>query len=175
MTDIWFTSDTHYGHNNILAYCNRPFADVVEHDNALMGNFNKLVKRNDIVYHLGDFCLGPPWLANKIYHSLNGRINLIVGNHDRLKNYRGLFETVQNVHMLKLGKEMFWLSHYAHARWPHAHYGAYHLFGHSHGGFKGLGKSMDVGVDTNKYAPYHIDDVRRLLKNLKPVEHHRED
>lgn len=183
--DIWFTSDTHYGHTNILTYQNRPFTTIHQHDEALITYHNELVKDRDIVYHLGDFCLGNPQHASRVYKTLNGlQYHLIKGNHDRVKNYGGLFTSIKDVLMLKLGPvrgararqtNWIWLSHYAHARWPHAHHGAMHLFGHSHGGFQGLGRSMDVGVDTNNYRPYHIDEIRSLLKNVTPVEHHGED
>lgn len=175
MPEIYLTSDTHYSHANILKYCKRPFKDIYEHDTMLVENFNSLVKQNDIVYHIGDFCLGPPWAASDIYHRLNGTIHLIKGNHDRLKNYKGLFYSVQDVLMLEIGKVSIWLSHYAHARWPHAHHGALHCFGHSHGGFPGLGRSMDVGVDTNNYFPYHVDEVVKRLSKVEMVKHHGED
>lgn len=181
MGNIWFTSDTHYGHRNILEYCKRPFSSIDEHDEALIERFNEAVGDNDIVYHVGDFALCSYERAQEIGRRLNGKeFHIILGNHDKVirKNHFPSFSSAQDVLLLKFGKsrnDWIWLSHYAHARWPHAHHGALHLFGHSHGSFKGLGRSMDVGVDTNDYRPYHIDEVRRLIKNLEPVEHHGED
>lgn len=179
MRNIWITSDTHYSHRNIIRYCNRPFNTIEEHDEELIRRFNSRVGYDDIVYHLGDFCLGDSRASTNIYRRLNGREKILIkGNHDKLRNYRDIFTAIQDVLLLKLSKsasDWIWLSHYAHARWPHAHHGALHVFGHSHGHFKGLGRSMDIGVDTSNYYPYHIDEIVKKLRNLEPVEHHRED
>ncbi len=81
-TDIWFTSDTHFGHTNILQYEaeNRPFKTVEEMNEYLIQMWNNVVRPNDTVYHLGDFCFG---LANLQYASrLKGKKRLVLGNHD---------------------------------------------------------------------------------------------
>jgi calcineurin-like phosphoesterase family protein len=58
MPDVWFTSGFHSGHFNIIRYCNRPFANSQEMDAAILDRINACVKPNDILYFLGDFCLG---------------------------------------------------------------------------------------------------------------------
>ena len=80
--NTWIISDTHFGHENIIKYCNRPFSSVEEMDARMIKLWNNVVKKNDIVYHLGDFGVGNKEYISKIVSKLNGRIFLILGNHD---------------------------------------------------------------------------------------------
>jgi calcineurin-like phosphoesterase family protein len=183
----WFTADPHFGHANIIKYCGRPFESKEEHDEILIQNWNSCVKKADTIYLLGDFGFGSPtWLNDKIANRLRGRICLILGNHDKSVRKEPLcrrFEFIKDVHMLTTqskGKiQQFWLSHYAHLSWPQAHYGVIHLFAHSHGKLTGVGKSMDVGVDTNNFFPYHIDTILELMEqkeaNVKIKEVSKEE
>jgi len=76
-------SDTHFGHKNIIEYENRPFESVEEMDETMIRNWNSVVGMNDTVWHLGDFALCGAERTREIIHSLNGRIKLLKGNHDR--------------------------------------------------------------------------------------------
>jgi len=82
MNEVWFTSDTHFGHKNILEYEKeaRPFNTVEEMNEQLISNWNNTVRPKDIVYHLGDFAFGKHNLH--IAGRLHGRKRLILGNHD---------------------------------------------------------------------------------------------
>lgn len=75
-------SDTHFNHENIIKYCNRPFKSVDEMNRAMIKNWNETVSNKDIVIHLGDVALGSKEEAKKIIQQLNGRKILIKGNHD---------------------------------------------------------------------------------------------
>lgn len=93
MSEVFFISDTHFGHERILELGNgRPFRSISEHDEKIVENWNSVVSPNDTVYHLGDVALGG--VQNlEILKVLNGRKLLVPGNHDRLfsglkKNYR---------------------------------------------------------------------------------------
>lgn len=86
MGDIWVISDTHFGHDNIIKYCNRPFSDAKEMDEALVENWNKTVKDGDIVYHLGDVYFGERGRSVLLSERLKGRKRLILGNHDNGKD-----------------------------------------------------------------------------------------
>jgi calcineurin-like phosphoesterase family protein len=77
---IWFTSDTHFGHENIIGYCGRPFSCAAEMDETLVERWNAVVKPSDHVYHLGDVAMRRPQL--QIVKRLNGHKRLIFGNHD---------------------------------------------------------------------------------------------
>ena len=82
MNEIWFTSDTHFGHKNILIYEKeaRPFASTEEMNERIIENWNSVVGRKDTVYHLGDFAFGRHNIA--IAARLNGDKRLVLGNHD---------------------------------------------------------------------------------------------
>lgn len=81
----WVISDTHFYHKNIIDYCNRPFASVEEMHKELIKRWNNTVAKDDIVYHLGDFAFGSKEQVAEIVGQLNGRIRLIMGNHDHKK------------------------------------------------------------------------------------------
>lgn len=89
MKNIWIISDTHFNHENIIKYCNRPFANAKEMNEAMIENWNSTIKDGDMVYHCGDVYFGKntDWS-----HRLNGRKRLILGNHDNAKD-----QTLQNM------------------------------------------------------------------------------
>lgn len=80
----FFTSDTHFGHANIIKYCNRPFKDIFHMDAVIADNWNNVVGPEDEVWHLGDVAMGPWERWNDILTSLNGVKHLVIGNHDRI-------------------------------------------------------------------------------------------
>lgn len=152
---IWFTSDTHFNHDNIIKYCNRPFSSITEMNEALIKNWNELVKPDDTIYHLGDFGFGK---IENIVRRLNGRKYLIIGSHD--KNIkRNLFEKVDHIMIV----ENIVLCHYSMRTWPKSHRNSYHLYGHSHGKLDGLGKSFDAGVDCWDFKPISIEKVKEEM------------
>ena len=112
---VFFTSDTHFYHGNIIRFCNRPFKDVEMMNETIISNWNNTVGQDDIVFHLGDFCLGGSAEWTKILDRLNGKIYLIMGNHD-LKNIRqGYIDRFEHVAMqmhIEVGKQRIYLNHY---------------------------------------------------------------
>src|SRR4051812_42588376 len=108
MENHWFTSDTHYHHKNIIKYSNRPFANVQEMNEAIINNFNSVVKPGDLVYHLGDFGFCTIDQADQILSRLNGRKYFIWGNHDKIleKNpaiVKKHFIWAKNISEIKIG------------------------------------------------------------------------
>lgn len=197
--NIWFTSDTHFGHKNIAGpevtnwksgY--RDFKSIHEMNMSLVNGINKYVKEDDVLYHLGD------WSFGGVHNILQFRnyivcknIHLILGNHDQhitdkeikyndtFFNPLDLFSSVQDVLHLNVGKTRFFLSHYAHRVWNGSHKGVIHLYGHSHGSIDDYGKSMDVGVDVaykifGEYRPFNIGDINNIMSDRQTykVDHH---
>jgi calcineurin-like phosphoesterase family protein len=77
---IFFSSDFHLGHSNIIKYCKRPFKDVLEMNNTIINNFNTKLNINDILFHLGDFSFKNSKTYNLLFSGI--KIIHIKGNHD---------------------------------------------------------------------------------------------
>ena len=92
---IYFTSDQHYWHNNVIRYCARPYASVEEMNEDMVNKYNEIVKPEDTVYCLGDFSLA--FRAVEIYSfRLNGTRYLVPGNHDFNHSYNKKSRNVEN-------------------------------------------------------------------------------
>jgi len=172
MSKIWFTSDTHFGHGNILRFCERPFKTIQEHDRALIEDWNARVGPLDPVYHLGDFAFGSQGYVKNILSRLNGQIHLLLGNHDKVvrKNpgIAGMFASTQEYLELRgvahtSPSGLVVLSHYPFETWNKSHYGSYHFHGHCHGKVPGKGRRRDVGVDVWGYRPVSLGEIVEVL------------
>lgn len=81
----WFTSDLHFGHENIIKFCDRPFPNVTMMNQELVWRWNALVEPEDTVFVLGDLALGSPFNESLLMASmLVGKKFLVPGNHDRM-------------------------------------------------------------------------------------------
>lgn len=178
----FFTSDTHFYHANIIRFCNRPFNDVEQMNETLIANWNRVVQPEDTVFHLGDFCLGGSAEWTKILNRLNGKIYLILGNHD-IKNirqgYMRRFEEVAMQMRIEIGKQSIYLNHYPFLSYGGAYRGVWQLFGHVHSSPNSTGEDTprlnmlfptqyDVGVDNNDFTPVSYEEVRMII--LKRME-----
>ncbi len=183
MSRIWFTSDYHMGHRNIIGLCERPFADIEEMERQIIARHNELIAPDDMVYDLGDFayrCTAEH--ATECLRKLNGRRAVLWGNHDkplRQAYKRGLLDDLvksgrvtsvgdpdprlQTGMQIVIENQRIVLAHYAQRTWQGAFRGAWHLYGHSHGNLPPFRKSMDVGVDTWKFRPVSFEDVRERM------------
>ena len=188
---IWFTSDQHLGHNNIIKFCNRPFESVDLMDQTIIDNWNECISKNDIVFTLGDFM----WHANTkkivdIISKLNGTIYMILGNHDnedmfnciksdRLKIISDITHLNIKINNEKIPIEIC-LSHYPLMTWSGRNRKVYNFHGHTHcrpddsGYDKDLpywkGYQIDVGVDNFNYKPVELQSILYLLENDKVKE-----
>jgi calcineurin-like phosphoesterase family protein len=88
-----FTADLHFGHRNIISYCDRPFSDVGEMNDVLVRNWNDTVADGDTVWVVGDFALGKIAETLPIVGMLNGEKTLVAGNHDHCWRRRHLLHT----------------------------------------------------------------------------------
>ena len=79
---VFFISDTHFGHGNVIKYSKRPFSCADEMDEAMIAAWNAVVKPGDRIYHLGDFSFHRPEKGQKILSRLSGQKFLLAGNHD---------------------------------------------------------------------------------------------
>lgn len=183
---IFFTSDTHFGHKNLLTMPNgRPFKTIEEHDQAIIDNWNSVVKPGDLVYILGDVSMGAsPEYLEKIFKQLQGASHLLLGNHDRKKEMayllnKNLLQSLRDYHELKYKDKYenaykFILFHFPILEFNGAYRKPFiHLYGHIHSIvnydeiYKKLGfKAYHVGLDTSdafpntkKYCPISIDNI----------------
>ena len=183
MNDCWFTSDEHYGHQNVLKFCKRPYANLEDMREGLIQNHNSVVKKGDLVYHNGDMFWRtvPVHEAESIILRLNGQHFYVNGNHDELiernKSIASLFVWRKDIAKLKFkDKPNIILCHYAMRVWEGSHRGDWHLYGHSHNGLsrsvQGVTKeesplSFDVGVDAHNMFPISLEEVALRMEDIK--------
>jgi calcineurin-like phosphoesterase family protein len=97
---IYFTSDTHFGHENIIRYCNRPFKSLKEMDSTIIKNWNSKIKEEDTIFFLGDFCFrksseAPEGKLFEHYKSqLKGQIIFVQGNHDKNNGNKSIIQKI---------------------------------------------------------------------------------
>ena len=206
MRKVWFTADTHFGHKRIPFYARRLFClserereyvdsippgsrsnwtpsreSLARMDERLIESINGSVGRDDILWHLGDFCWGksrePFATARRYRAAINCRnVFLVVGNHDREEAWAA-FDECHHYREIKVGPKQIVLSHYAHSFWNRSHYGSWMLYGHAHSTAEGWldahmpGRlSMDVGVDnvarlTGEYRPISTEEISAIFAN----------
>ena len=184
---LYFTSDTHFHHECIIKFCSRPFKNVEEMNEALIANWNRVVRPEDIVFHLGDFCLGGSAEWTGILERLNGKIYLISGNHDRKnlrQNYARYFEMILPQVHIEVGKQKIYLNHYPFLCYGGAYNDTWQLFGHVHTSRHNIGKDAprlkmlfptqyDVGVDNNDFTPVSFARVKAIIE--KQVEQSKKE
>lgn len=169
--NIWITSDTHYNHNNIIKYSDRPFSNTLEMNECLRDNWNETVKPGDIVYNLGDVYIGnypdENYSTERFLSSLHGRKRLILGNHDN-----GLDDVLrrsfQKITMWRMFKEFgLMLSHVPLHPGSFRHKCSLNVHGHLH---KNIvthedgtpdDRYLNVCVEKTDYKPINLDELKR--------------
>ena len=193
--NIFFISDLHIGHKNVLKFDSRPFADVDEMHIEMIKRWNEVVDDDDIVYYLGDLAFARDELTKWFIYSLKGKINFILGNHDKMKDIIK-FGRWENIHEYGTeinvkdedtigsrgsnGYQRIIMSHYPILSWNKSHYGSWHLHGHCHGSLIKSNqdyykrKVMDVGCNVIDYTPISYEKVKGIMvkKGISSVDHH---
>lgn len=189
---VFFTSDTHFGHNKEFIYKHRGYSNIDEHDTNIINEINNVVGQNDYLFHLGDFCLNTD--LDK-FNSLLDRINCqniykIWGNHSnchKKKVYRVEVDKIlpnskaqiypiryRNIVYLgtskciSIGPQLIIMNHFPLLVFDQSKNGAWHLHGHCHGNLgRSLpdaqdGKVLDVGWDVFR-KPVSFEEVSRIM------------
>lgn len=178
---LFFTSDLHFGHRNVIRFCNRPWQDEKEMNSGLIDNWNSVVGDNDIVFVLGDsFWFNDSQSIKRVISKLNGKdIYVLPGNHDDFSSWYRIddprihlcSDTVVLWLQFEGRKKIFeiWMNHYPLMTWPHREGGSIQLFGHIHsqeGKYDGVDQDLplhknqiDVGCDRWGWKPISIEDI----------------
>ena len=184
----YFISDIHAGHENCIAFDSRPFKSVLEMNQTLINNCNKVVKNSDDLYILGDVAMKPQ-IAIEFLKKLNGKKHLILGNHDKeqiirdanvceeITPYKRI--VISNSYLNEFsphGSIVVCMSHYPMLDWDKKMRGSVHLFGHVHTNdciyfdnnqplvfpLKELKNAYNVFCGYQGYTPLRLDQILRL-------------
>ena len=197
---IYFTSDTHFWHKQIIPYCNRPVPGIQsgqEHwgtnvelmNEWLIQRWNEKVKKDDEIYHLGDFAFAGKTKTDTILSRLNGRKHLIRGNHDGSTTAKSEYwESVEKYRFIHVPlkyednngdvqsyNQPIALFHFPILSWDGMAHGSWHLHGHCHGSLSDSGGlRLDMGVDCWYYAPVSVEEIQNemALRTVSFVDHH---
>lgn len=167
---IYFISDTHFYHNNIIKYCDRPFNSVDEMNEVLINNWNSVITNDDTIYHLGDFCLSTSEEIKNIFNKLNGKKILIRGNHDRksVKFYENIGFTVLTNAPIIMDEYKIMLSHHP---LPDSKIKDEYINVHGHIHNKDIGcdynknKHINISIEVTNYKPISLDDINKIRSN----------
>ena len=177
---IWFTSDLHFGHNKSFLYEPRGFNSIEEHDATIIKNWNKKISSEDEVYLLGDVMLNDDEHGLECIKQLNGKIHLILGNHDtqnRILLYKNCSNIIEITFAteLKINKNYFFLCHYPvitanyDDQLPWAKH-LINLYAHTHQKEKFYNNNpymYNVGLDAHNNTPVELNEIIKDIKTKK--------
>lgn len=199
---VWFTADPHFGHGNIIKYCNRPALTPEErhkaatdprgkwrisdetvrrHDEQLLDAINSRVEKHDLLWILGDYCWGKEPEA-RAYRSriLCETVNLVWGNHDH-RSVASAFDYTTEQEMVTIDGQDVWLCHYPLRSWNGRFHGSWSLYGHVHARLEAEDKAnpawltKDVGVDACGYRPWSFEELREYMApRVEKFRQHKE-
>lgn len=172
---IYYIADTHFGHENVMKFDNRPFASADEMDQTIINNWNAIVNERDDVYILGDFAYrsGKPY--SWYLQQLKGCKHLIVGNHDSklLKDTVAMeyFVSVDTMAKIVDNSQSVILCHYPIIEWDGYFRNSYHVYGHIHNAknraYEVMAeeeRALNAGCMINQYMPVTLDQL--IVNNM---------
>ena len=174
---IFYVSDTHFGHENVIRFQNRAYNSVEEMNSDFIRRWNKKVKNNDTVYVLGDMFFRCDY-AEKILTELNGEKHLLVGNHDgswmTKFDATPYFESINSLITVSVGNVGATLCHYPLVTWPHMNR-TYMIHGHLHDEtdfdfwhvLRDNDRILNAGVDINGYEPVTLEELIENNRKFK--------
>ena len=174
MNKTYFIADLHFGHQNIINMCNRPFVDIEDMKHQLINKWNNKVSDNDTVYILGDlsFKMSKEEII-KILKKLNGNKILIKGNHDKYIGQRDFDECFKEIHnylqIVGENKEQIILCHYPIIDFAGMYHGAHMVYGHIHNKYIPHKNMYCASVECIDYEPVTFDEIKKIYKD-KEVE-----
>ena len=175
---LFFVADSHFCHEAIIKYCERPFKSVGAMNEAIIENWNSVIGPKDTVFHLGDFELGSSEKLKNIINQLHGEIHLIKGNHDfrQSKGVLSLFKEVTLEKLIEVDGYKILMNHYPLLCYSGSHRSdAFQLFGHVHTRTNTRGtdagrlqylypNQLDVGVDGHNFTPWSFAQVKERIQ-----------
>ena len=190
---VWFTSDIHFGHKNVLRFCKKrqekmgidledPSFDE-KHRLYLIEQWNNTIAKKDIVYILGDFSFYNREGTRRILEKLNGKKHLILGNHDKsCKGLENYFESVSQIKTVDFKKHEYQfldenfvveMCHYPIFSWNRRQHGSVMIHGHTHGSMCDINKQskelrVDVGYDSllGNLDFVNLEDLYKYFKTI---------
>lgn len=171
MADIWFISDTHFFHDNILKFEHegnriRPMFDNVGQMNEMIAErWNASVKHGDKVYHLGDVTFKYNETFAALMKSLHGRKRLVVGNHDEIKN-KFLYNSFEKIQLWRLFKDEGFMCSHIPLRVDQLRHVQVNVHGHIHQNLMAEGNYINVCVEHTNYMPINMDSIKTKVREL---------
>jgi calcineurin-like phosphoesterase family protein len=168
---VFFISDLHFHHKNIIKSCGRPFKDVEEMNNTLIDNWNNTVPDDGIVFILGDFC----WLRKvsiwtDLLKILKGNKILVMGNHDDRKVINDIkdafmIEPRERLPVIINGNTKMVLDHFPQHEWTGCGHNVIHLHGHIHEKDSPIARTTtyNVSVERNRYRPINLKEINLII------------
>lgn len=166
ISKMWITSDNHYFHKRIAEYSKRP----EEHNEIMLNNWNSMIEKDDIVFHLGDIAFGKFIGIAELFNCLNGTIYLIPGNHDRKKELK-FYSNFINI----IEKEVLVYNNYIFSHRPQYNVpeNVINIHGHTHRHCWNDNQHINICVENTFYKPVRLytllyEDLTGILQTYPP-------